>query len=159
MDNDEREADLSHRIDEALLTLEMLHRRLRNTERTIRQMDLNDHYFNQLKNEYNRQIENIDERVENLRTDEASELTTRENTIRQIEQELLDLEDIINQIPERVRSYQPEEEPEPDEDEEQLGGGRRKHRKTKHRKTKHKGGKRKQKTRRNKRKRTRRNKH
>ena len=121
-------------------TLNRLHRFLNSIERTIRQQGLSFDSYNQLKTRYENQIENMSEQAQNLLNDTSSDLPTRTNRIRQLEQQALNLENNIYEIPQtlqRLQKYQPDEEPEPDESEEQMGG-RRKHRKSrKHRKTKH----------------------
>ena len=139
MDNMETENDeLIYRVNHfEEFTLNRLHRFLNSIERTIRQQGLSFDSYNQLKTRYENQIENMSEQAQNLLNDTASDLPTRTNRIRQLEQQALTLEANIRQIPESLRKYQPDEEPEPDESEEQMGG-RRKHRKSrKHRKTKH----------------------
>ena len=147
MDNMETENDeLISRLNHLeKVTLNRLHRLLNSIDRTIRQQDLSFDAYNQLKPRYENQIENMSEQAQDLSNDISSDLATRTNRIRQLEQQALTLEENIRQIPESIRKYQPEEGPEPDESEEQMGG-RRKHRKSrKHRKTKHhkRGGKRK----------------
>lgn len=159
MDNmQEENDDLIDRINQFdEFTLNRLHRTLNSIARTVRQQDLSMDAYNRVKTQYETQIDNMSQQAHDLINDETSDLTTRTDRIRQLEQEALNLEENIHQIPESIQNYQPEEEPEPEEgeNEEQMGG--RSRRKTKrHRKSKHKGGKRKTK---HNRKKTRRNKH
>lgn len=143
MDNMETENDeLISRLNHLeKVTLNRLHRLLNYyIRRIIRYLGLPIEDYYPLKNQYVAQIENISEQAQNLLNDTSSDLPTRLDIIRQLEQQALNLENNIYEIPQtlqRLQKYQPDEEPEPDESEEQMGG-RRKHRKSrKHRKTKH----------------------